>query len=81
MDGHRPAVRQAPRRPAASKLRCTPVTCLISPPTDSVLTVGVGAGLFVGQSVGDGDERALVVGEELAQGVPLVANGWGPGWA
>ena len=54
-----------------------PVTCLISPPIDNSLTVGVSAGLFVGQAVGHRDERALVVGEVLAQRAAFVGDGRG----
>jgi hypothetical protein len=34
------------------------------------------AGLIVGQAVGDGDERALLIGDELVQRVAFVADGW-----
>ena len=51
------------------------VTCLTSPPTDNSLTVGVNAGLLVGQAVRHREERALVIGQVLAQRTAFVGHG------
>ena len=40
---------------------------------------GCGPGLFIGKAVGDGEIRALVVGEKLAEGMAFVGDGRGEG--